>query len=382
MAIRYEQDDRVVTITLNRPEAMNAIDPETHQELIDAWLRFRDDPDAWVAILTGAGQRAFCAGADLKKLIPLVFDLRRAAAEPQRLRPGGDHPGDRIWKPVIAAVNGYALAGGLELVLASDLRVAAEHATFGLTETRWAIMPGAGGTQRLPRAVPMAKAMEMILLAEPIDAPEAHRLGLINAVVPAAEVLPTAQRWARTITERGPLAIRAAKEAIVRGQSCPWRRACGWRRSCPGRCAGPRTPWKVHGLRREAQAPLPGAVRRPVAGRGVIGTARRGRDPGLLALPALKRRVEAALAGRLRRSGRPRGASPRRSWSCFWSGTGWPISSSRRRPRRCHTMPGSSPFRAGWSPRLTPPGWTRRSGRLTRRSACGPEAVQVLGLLD
>jgi E-phenylitaconyl-CoA hydratase len=126
-----------------------------------------------------------------------------------------------VWKPVVAAVNGHALAGGLELVLCCDLRVVAEHATFGLTEVRWAIMPGAGGTQRLPRAVPLAKAMEMILTGEPISAQEAHRIGLVNAVVPAAEVLPTARRWAELICQRGPLAVRAAKEAILRGLSLP-----------------------------------------------------------------------------------------------------------------------------------------------------------------
>jgi enoyl-CoA hydratase/carnithine racemase len=118
-------------------------------------------------------------------------------------------------------VNGHALAGGLELALACDLRIAAEHATFGLTETRWAIMPGAGGTQRLPRNVPLARAMELILLAEPIRADEAHRIGLVNRVVPLAELMPTARRWAETLCERGPLALRAAKEAVVRGLSLP-----------------------------------------------------------------------------------------------------------------------------------------------------------------
>jgi enoyl-CoA hydratase/carnithine racemase len=162
MAVRYEQQDRVVTITIDRPEAMNAIDPETHNELIDAWLRFRDDPEAWIAILTGAGEKAFSAGADLKKLIP-----QAVAARPGRARGhndyglGGITRGLEIWKPMIAAVNGHALAGGLELVLACDLRVAAEHATLGLTETRWAIMPGAGGTQRLPRTVPLCRALEL-----------------------------------------------------------------------------------------------------------------------------------------------------------------------------------------------------------------------------
>jgi enoyl-CoA hydratase/carnithine racemase len=223
MTVRYEQQDRVLTITIDRPEAMNAIDPETHNALIDAWLRFRDDPDAWVAILTGAGEKAFSAGADLKKLIPQAF----ASARPGRARGhndyglGGITRGLEIWKPMIAAINGHALAGGLELVLACDLRVAAEHATLGLTETRWAIMPGAGGTQRLPRTVPLSRALELILLAEPISAQEAHRIGLVNRVVPAAEVMPTARRWAETLCERGPLALRAAKEAVVRGLSLP-----------------------------------------------------------------------------------------------------------------------------------------------------------------
>jgi (E)-benzylidenesuccinyl-CoA hydratase len=185
MGLRYDQHERVVTITLDRPEALNAIDPEMHRDLIDAWTRFRDDPEAWVAILTGAGEKAFSAGADLKKLIPQVFGSPGAGRSHNDLGLGGITRGLEIWKPVIAAVNGYALAGGLELVLCCDLRVAAEHAVFGLTEVRWAIMPGAGGTQRLPRAVPLAKAMEMILMGETVSAQEAHRIGLVNAVVPA-----------------------------------------------------------------------------------------------------------------------------------------------------------------------------------------------------
>ena len=223
MPILYEQEDRVVTITINRPEAMNAIDPETHFGLIDAWIRFRDDAEAWVAILTGAGEKAFSAGADLKRMIPQAFApggrVRGRGHNDYGL--GGITRGLEIWKPMIAAVNGHALAGGLEQVLACDLRVAAEHATFGLTEVRWAIMPGAGGTQRLPRAVPLARAMELILTGETISAAEALRIGLINAVVPPAEVIPTAQRWAQTICERGPLAVRAAKEAVLRGLSLP-----------------------------------------------------------------------------------------------------------------------------------------------------------------
>jgi len=220
--VLYEKRDRLAIVTINRPEAMNAIDPETHRELIDVWTDVRDDPDVWVAILTGAGEKAFCAGADLKKLIPQAFgrEVSTAVAREQAAKElglGGITRGLQIWKPLIAAINGFCLAGGLELALACDLRVAAEHAAFGLTEVRWALIPGAGGTQRLPRAVPLAKAMEMILTGEMIDAREAHCIGLVNRVVLAREVMPAALQWAETIMERGPLAVRAAKEAIVRG---------------------------------------------------------------------------------------------------------------------------------------------------------------------
>lgn len=218
-SVLYEQTGQIVTITLNRPEAMNAIDPETQQELIQAWTRFRDDDSAWVAILTGAGERAFSAGADLKKMIP-----RAVAAGHRRDRDpglGGITRSLEIWKPMIAAINGHCLAGGLELALACDLRLASRNAQFGLTEVRWAIMPGAGGTQRLPRAVPLAKALEMILMAQVIDAEEAYRIGLVNRVVPLPDLMPLATEWARTLCERGPLAVRAAKEAVIRGLTMP-----------------------------------------------------------------------------------------------------------------------------------------------------------------
>jgi enoyl-CoA hydratase/carnithine racemase len=222
-SVLYAQKDKIVTITINRPEAMNAIDPETHQALIEAWTRFRDDESAWVAILTGAGDKAFSAGADLKKLIPTVFTRDGQGRGRHHHDPGlgGITRGLEIWKPMIAAVNGHCLAGGLEQALACDLRLAAPHATFGLTETRWALMPGAGGTQRLPRAVPLAKAMEMILMAQPITAEEAYRIGLVNKVVPLPELMPTAMAWAETLCERGPLAVRAAKEAVLRGLAMP-----------------------------------------------------------------------------------------------------------------------------------------------------------------
>jgi enoyl-CoA hydratase/carnithine racemase len=215
--VLYEQSGRIVTITINRPEAMNAIDPETHDALIAAWTRFRDDDAAWVAILTGAGEKSFSAGADLKKMIPASFakDAGRRGHESYGL--GGITRGLEIWKPMIAAINGHCLAGGMEQALACDLRLAAPHATFGLPEVRWAIIPGAGGTQRLPRTVSLARAMEMILMAKTLTAAEALQAGLINAVVPAPELLPTARAWAETICERGPLAVRAAKESVMRG---------------------------------------------------------------------------------------------------------------------------------------------------------------------
>ncbi len=221
--VLYEQKDRVVTITINRPEAMNAIDPETHEALVAAWTRFRDDDGAWVAILTGAGDRAFSAGADLKKMIPAAFSGGRGydPVAHNAYGLGGITRGLEIWKPMIAAINGFCLAGGLEQALACDFRIAAEHARFGLTEVRWAIMPGAGGTQRLPRVVGLTRAMEMILTAEPIDAQEALRIGLVNRVVPLPRLMEEARALAETLCERGPLALRAAKEAVLRGLSLP-----------------------------------------------------------------------------------------------------------------------------------------------------------------
>mgnify|MGYP001388255063 CR=1 FL=1 len=216
MPIHYDVDGRVARITIDRPEALNALDPEHNDALGDAFNRFRDDADIWIAIVTGAGDRAFSAGADLKALIPA-----RAAA----VRAGkgigttfaGITRGFTTWKPIIAAINGYAVGGGLELALCCDLRVAAEHARFGLPEVRWGIIPGAGGTQRLPRAIPVGRAMELMLTGEQIDAAEALRLGLVNRVVPLPELMSSASQLAETILQRGPLAVRAVKRAVLQG---------------------------------------------------------------------------------------------------------------------------------------------------------------------
>ena len=210
MALLYEKEDRIVTMTLNRPEAMNTFDPETLTEFSQSMIKFRDDPEAWVAIITGAGDRAFSGGADLKKLVPAMQD-KTFEMPPIIMR------GLQVYKPLIAAVNGMALGGGLETVLACDIRIAAENAVFGVPEVRWSLIPGWGGTQRLPRMVPLAKAAELLLMGGTIDAKEAYQIGLVNCVVPLPELMSTAKEWARKICENGPLAVRTAKESMLTG---------------------------------------------------------------------------------------------------------------------------------------------------------------------
>ena len=214
MSIRFEREGRLAWVTIDRPEAMNALDMAHNEELNRVWAEFRDDQDLWVAILTGAGNKAFSAGADLKTLIPAQVE---GVMEDWNF--GGITRGFKTFKPIIAAVNGVALAGGLEMVLACDLRVAADHARLGLAEVKWAIIPGAGGTQRLPRAIPLARAMEMILTGDPITADEAYQLGLVNRVVSADSLMAEARSLAETLLARGPLALRAAKQAVLEGAS-------------------------------------------------------------------------------------------------------------------------------------------------------------------
>jgi enoyl-CoA hydratase len=219
----YEKREGIAYVTFNRPDRHNAIDPETLVRLAEAWLDFEADDEARVAIVTGAGDKAFCAGADLGRLIPLYTRARqpedewdrRVLEEPElrRVMMMRDHP---IYKPVIAAVNGFCLAGGTELALATDIRIASPNATFGLMEVKRAIVPGAGSMARLPRQVPFAKAMEILLVGDPISAEEAHRIGLVNYVVAPEELMPTAEKFARKIAENGPLAVRKIKEAVIR----------------------------------------------------------------------------------------------------------------------------------------------------------------------
>jgi len=215
MAIDYEKEGRVAIFTINRPQAMNAMNMEAARELYQAMVDFRDDPELWVGIITGAGDRAFCSGADIKDTLPFMKEHR----DTPWVFPPEIWRGFELWKPLIAAINGLALGGGLEIALACDIRIASENARLGTTEVNLGLIPGWGGTQRLPRMVPWCKAAEILLMGKPIDAQEAYRIGLVNKVVPQAEVMPTAKEWAGVICQAGPLAVRAAKEAMIRGYS-------------------------------------------------------------------------------------------------------------------------------------------------------------------
>ena len=216
MAIDYQKEGKIAIFTINRPEALNSINVQAARELREAMVDFRDDPELWVGIITGAGDRTFCAGADIKDMLPF---LKENLQNRPWAMPDTPMRGLEIWKPLIAAINGVALGGGLELALACDLRIASEKARFGTPEITLGLIPGWGGTQRLPRMIPSCKAAELLLMGKPIDAQEAYRIGLVNIVVPPESVMPTARKWAETICQAGPLAVRAAKEAMVRGSS-------------------------------------------------------------------------------------------------------------------------------------------------------------------
>jgi len=214
----YEIKDKIAYITINRPQAYNACDQPTYDRLSKIWQDFRDNDEAWVAILTGAGEKAFCAGSDIK----LNFSFMphpSEAFEPETQR--DIMRGLETWKPIIAAVNGHCNGGGMEMALACDIRVASENAQFGLGEVKLGLLPGGGGTQRLPRAIPLCHALWMLYTGERIDAQEAYRIGLVNKVVPLPELIATAEDMARKILAAGPLAVRAIKQAAIKGLSMP-----------------------------------------------------------------------------------------------------------------------------------------------------------------
>lgn len=208
--VLYEKSEAVAWVTVNRPEVMNALHPPARAELEQVWEDFAADDGLWVAILTGAGERAFCAGSDLKYRVTEADEqaLRGPAGQPNRAL-------ERCWKPVIAAVNGYAVGGGLELALSCDIIIAAEHAQFGLPEPRRGLMADEGGVVKLPRRLPYHMAMGMVLTGRFFTAAEAHAMGLVNEVVPQSELAAAAERWAAEITKCSSLALQAAKQAVV-----------------------------------------------------------------------------------------------------------------------------------------------------------------------
>jgi len=215
MLIDYKKEGRIAIFTINRPQALNAMNMEALQELHDVMVDFRDDSELWVGIVTGSGEKAFCCGADIKDALPF---MKEHGTSPWAF-PATPMRGLELWKPLIAAINGNALGGGLEIALACDIRIAAENARLGTPEVTLGIIPGWGATQRLPRVIPWAKAAELLLTGRPIDAQEAYRIGLVNKVVPLEQLMPTAKEWAETICQAAPLAVRAAKEAMIRGYS-------------------------------------------------------------------------------------------------------------------------------------------------------------------
>lgn len=213
MDVDYKKEGKIVIITLNRPEVLNALNAEMGKELTQCFLDFRDDPGLWVAILCGAG-RAFCVGADMKQRGSAQLGNRNGIDD--RVRP------DQIWKPFIAAIHGYCLGAGFEMSMTCDLRIAADNARFGQPEVHVGVIPGSGATQRLPRFIPRAKAAELILMGQQIDAQEAYRIGLINKVVSQEQLMTAAMEWANVICQAGPLQVRAAKEAMLRGYNVPF----------------------------------------------------------------------------------------------------------------------------------------------------------------
>src|SRR5215208_1305409 len=269
----YEQHGPVALITIDRPDRMNAIDAVTHRELVGAWDRFRTDDDAYVAVLTGAGHKAFCAGGDLKAAFsgeepPIDVRREELAAHARGERPGvlGPSRWTDVYKPTIAAINGVAYAGGLEWACWTDLCVADEHATFGVTCRRWNIGLADGGTQRLPRIVGMRRAMELIVTGRVIDTAEALRIGLVNEVVPSGTCVERALALAHEIAALPQPAIRTDKEAAVRGFGLPLDEGLRIEAECFGKSIF--SEETAEGLRRFLERDHPDRVRGGVPGRG------------------------------------------------------------------------------------------------------------------
>jgi enoyl-CoA hydratase/carnithine racemase len=213
--IEYQKEDRIAIISINRPEALGVITLKGFEELHDALIDFRDNDKLLVGIITGTGDKVFCSAVDVKDMLPFV---KKTATKPWQ-QPTTIMRGLDLWKPLIAALNGLTLGGGLEIALACNIRIASENARFGFPEVKVGMFPGSGGTQRLPRLIPSGIAAEMFFTGEVIDAQEAYRIGLVNKVVSLDQLIPAAKELAEAICEVGPLAVRTTKEAMIRGMS-------------------------------------------------------------------------------------------------------------------------------------------------------------------
>lgn len=210
----YEKRGNRAVITINRPQVFNALTPDGWGHLGDLFQEAENDPDIRVVIITGAGEKAFCSGADLKKTIPLLLGEERN----DELETKINHAMMKfkpITKPIIAAVNGHCLAGGTELLQATDIRIAAENATFGLPEPKWSIMAAGGSLVRLVRQIPYCRAMEILLTGRQLSADEAEKMGLINKVVPLDDLWMEVERYAELIIQNGPIAVQATKQAVI-----------------------------------------------------------------------------------------------------------------------------------------------------------------------
>jgi enoyl-CoA hydratase/carnithine racemase len=215
--VRYEKKGRVAYVTIDRPEVMNALHRPANFELASVWDDFAADPECWLAILTGAGERAFCAGNDLK----YNAEHGREAMVLPESGFGGLTSRFDLYKPVIAAVNGVALGGGFEIALTCDIIIAVDDARFGLPEPRVGLAALAGGVHRLPRQVPLKLAMGMMLTGRHITANEARTLGVVNEIVPRIELMSAAERWAAEILACAPLSVRATKQCAMDGLGLP-----------------------------------------------------------------------------------------------------------------------------------------------------------------
>lgn len=216
--VLYEKRDRIAYVTINRPDKLNALNAATIKELHDIFTSIAEDDEVGVVILTGAGEKAFVAGADINELaMQGPIEGKRTSEYGQRVLGLIENLG----KPVIAAINGYALGGGCELAMACTLRIASENARLGQPEVKLGIIPGYGGTQRLPRLVGKGIALELLLTGEMISAEQAHRVGLVNHVTRREDLIPTAEKIARQILANAPLAVRFCLEAVTAGLEMP-----------------------------------------------------------------------------------------------------------------------------------------------------------------